>query len=168
MKSLIIALAGAGLLPSADMSDEGAITAALNTSLAARNQQAEEITGLKEKLKAHEDAAKLRVTNKVETAITGGLVKAERKESLINLGVANEADLDAQIADLSALKGTAVPAKGAKGAPAVPPSGSATGAASNEDRITEIQNKLKTARGVEAVNLSRELNKLQGRELFTK
>lgn len=163
MKLLIAALAKAKLLPSADLTDEAACVSNLETNLAALNVAGlqTEVQQLKTKLTGFENAQKTRVTGKVEAAITNKLVKAERKDALIAVGLRDEGELDLMLADLAEVKGQAAPVR--RGAPPVPVKGAASGdekqaqidalraemsaAETSPLRKSEIAQELRTLRG---------------------
>lgn len=162
MKLLIAALAAARLLPSADMSDEGACVSAFNERAKGLSGLETENGELKNRVKAFEDAQKLRATGKVDKAIADKLVKSERRDSLIAMGVRDEAELDAYLGDLAEARGNQTPPPPARrGAPPAPPVDS-DNKETNDQKITRLQGELKEASGDRKVQISRELRTLRG------
>jgi ATP-dependent Clp endopeptidase proteolytic subunit ClpP len=166
MKTLTAALAAAGLLPSADMTDEATIVTTLNTNLGTFKNAATENTALKGRVTKFEAAQKIRVTAKVDAAITNKLVKAERKDALVAMGTEDETALDSYINDLQELKGSAAPAnqQQRRGAPPVPPEKKDDEVPENDQKILDLQNEMKTADGTRRVEISRELRTLRGHQ----
>lgn len=116
MKNIVSVLAGLHLVNSADITEEAVVVTQLEASvpaiIAERNQ-------LKLANDKHVEAAKSRITNRVELAITNKLIKAERKDSLIASGISNEASLDF-IDDLYASQREAATAAATAAASATP------------------------------------------------
>lgn len=135
MKLIINALAALVKLP-ADTTDELAapqVENAVSTIIASRDSLKTENDTLKAANQKHADALKLRVTNRVQAAIDGKFVKAERKDSLIAIGLADETALDF-LSDIS------IPAQGktARGAAALPPSKE-----DPKDEMTNLRNEIR-------------------------
>lgn len=138
MKNITAALAKLGLVSSADLSDETAIVTELNTRFAPINSAAAEVAGLRTKVQAHEAALKTRVENRVQKAIDGKLIKAERKDALVAAGLTNEASLDF-LDDISvAAPPAAVP--GRRGAPPLP--AKAQGEQTKAEQLQELRDRM--------------------------
>lgn len=159
MKLITATLIQLGLLSSAAITEEAEICKAVENAhkvLKADEQK------LKDKVQGFETANKTRVTNKVEALITGKIAKAERKDTLIAMGMRDEAELDNYIADMS--EGRQTPAPGTRrGAPPVPKNES-TDEPTNDDKAKELREKMKTASPSEQAVMARELRKLRGHE----
>jgi ATP-dependent Clp endopeptidase proteolytic subunit ClpP len=132
MKLLTAQLAKLGLVSSAELTDETAILNEVNTRFAPINTAASEVVTLRTKVQAHEAALKARVETKVQKAIDAKLIKAERKDSLISAGIANEATLDF-IDDLQAPSAPAP--KQRPGVPPIP----AKAEGSAEEQLVQIR-----------------------------
>lgn len=117
MEKLLNALAGVGLVPSAQI-DEDAAVAAFNTAFAsvteAHKTAIEALTSERDALKAKlDEAAKVEISNKVETAIKEGRIKSDLKDQWI-------AQISADSSALELLNSISAPVIGAEpvGAPA--------------------------------------------------
>lgn len=132
MKALLSALAAAKIIPCETLEDDAA-AAAVNVFHIENARIASALAAAEEKLQAAEDAQRERVTQAVEKAIADGLVKAERKDKLIELGMRDEAELTEQINDLAAAKEVAARASLKRGAPPVPHGGK-----DGEDKAAQI------------------------------
>ncbi len=117
MEKLLNALAGVGLVPSAQI-DEDAAVAAFNTAFASVTEThktaIEALTSERDALKAKlDEAAKVEISNKVETAIKEGRIKCDLKDQWI-------AQISADSSALELLNSISAPVIGAEpvGAPA--------------------------------------------------
>lgn len=90
MQKLLIALAEAKLITSATLNEDQA-TAEVRTAIARMNTESET---LKTENNNHRAALKARIETRVQAAIDRKLIKAERKDSLVTLGLQAEANLD--------------------------------------------------------------------------
>jgi ATP-dependent Clp endopeptidase proteolytic subunit ClpP len=160
MKKIIAALVAAGITALAADASEDAIANAV-TGLA------DERTRFKTANDAQVTAQKTRVTNRVQAAIDAKKVKAERKDALIAIGVANEAGLDF-LDDIT----VAAPANAAqprqRGANPAPAAGAGE-AGEVESEIATLRESNRTEKDPTLLaNNSRRLRELRGhKELFT-
>lgn len=90
MQKLLLALAEAKLITSATLNEDQA-TAEVRTAIARMNSETET---LRTENNGHRNALKARVETRVQAAIDRKLIKAERKDSLVALGLQAEANLD--------------------------------------------------------------------------
>ena len=167
MKSLTAALAAVGLLPSAELTDEAAIVSAFQNKFPTFSKAVEENTALKTRIEGYENAQKLRVTAAVELAVTNKLVKPERKDSLIAIGIRDEAELTNQLADLTGLKNEQ-PARRPGAAPVPPEKKGNEGTASVDEQVETLRNSLHEATPAQKTVISRQIRELRGhKNLFT-
>jgi len=164
MKTLIAKLANLKLIPTADMTDEVAIASQVETSLTTLRSDATllttantRVTTLEGELKTFKDQQKSRIVARVEKAITDKLVKSERKDKLIEMGVRDEVELDTYLNDIAEARGQAAPAR--RGAPPVPPANNGDDV---ESQMKSLRDDLKDASPTEAVVISRKLRELRG------
>lgn len=164
MKSLLQALAKAKIIPSESITDETAAAAVVSFD-SANAAALNEVTTLRATLKKHEDAQRNRVTKAVDKAIEDKLVKAERKEKLIAMGMADEDSLAEQLEDLRTAKAQATPpaapAPVRRGAPPVPVVGEGE-QNDTEAKITALRTQLATASPEERKGILNKLAELRG------
>ncbi len=145
MKNIIAAVAGLMTLP-ADSTEETSapiIQNAIKGLLAERD-------ALKIKVDSAAAALKVRVTNRVDKAIADKLIKAERKDSLIAIGLQDETALDF-INDLSA------PVIRQRGSAPVPAAKGST-----DERIQALRNSMGDMTASEQAAAAVELRELRG------
>lgn len=117
MEKLLNALAGVGLVPSAQIDEDAAVaafTAAFASVTETHKTAIEALTSERDALKAKlDEAAKVEISNKVETAIKEGRIKSELKDQWI-------AQISADSSALELLNSISAPVIGAEpvGAPA--------------------------------------------------
>lgn len=171
MKKVIGALAALNLIPSADLTDEAAIETALRNGFTPFQKTKEDLVAANNRIAAYENAQKIRVTSMVDAAITDKLVKAERKDKLVELGMKDEAELTNQLNDLREAKGaTVVPIKRAPGAPPVPRN-EKEGEDDVENKMSELRAKMAdpATSAQERNSIAGELRKLRGHDkMFAK
>ena len=169
MKTLIGLLARIKMLPTADMTDEAAIVNAVEGNFKTLSGVSDENVTLKNRVKAFEDAQKIRITAKIDKAVENKLVKPERKETLVAMGLRDEAELDNYLADIETVRAESQattqnqqqnpPAR--RGAPPVPKK-EGTEEETTETKIVNLQEKLKTASPSDSMVICRELRELRG------
>lgn len=164
MKQITNCLASLGLISSAGLTDEGVIVNELTARHAVIRNKADKADSLQGEVSRMTKLTEDRVRAAVKNAITEGIVKAERETSLINMGMADEEQMTNYISDLREARGSAAtqPApRGSRPAPPAPPSGE-TGAVSNEEKMRNLRDELKTCSPARASEIGRELRALRG------
>jgi uncharacterized small protein (DUF1192 family) len=122
---------------------------ALAAGVASVPELKSQIAKLKDELEPLEAAQKIRVDSKIKSAIVNGLVKSGRRDALAAM---DESELDAHLADLSAIKGTSKRP--------VPTSG--------DYRIDSLRAEMRTATPERVSEIARELRDLRGhKSLFS-
>lgn len=145
MKLITSALAAAGLIQSADLTDEAAVVSQFRNALGNMPKKAD-VDALQSRLDGFEAERKTRITNTVRAAVESKLVKPERETAMIEMGLANEANLTNYIADLTELKNSAQPAPAPqprRGAAPLPPTPQ-QGESDNETKMANLRNELTT------------------------
>ncbi len=141
MKALTAALAKLGLVASADLTDEQAIITDLSARFTPIQTASAEVAGLKTQLAAHAAALKLRVEARVQKAIDDKKIKAERKDTMVTLGMSNEASLDF-LDDIAMATPPAAPAPGRRGAPPLPVAKGGAETRTNEEQLLELREQM--------------------------
>jgi ATP-dependent Clp endopeptidase proteolytic subunit ClpP len=162
MKKLLEVLAKLKLIASADLNDEQAATqveqnaGAIAANVLKLNTERDTLT---ERLTAHANAQKSRVESKIKLAIDNKLVKVERKDALTAMGIADESQLDAHIADLAEIKGQSVTVR--HGARPLPATGEQL---TGEQKIDALRAEMRAAdiTPERTAAIARELRELRG------
>lgn len=159
MKKLLTALVEAKLIASADL-DEDQATAQVRTNL---GQITTERESLKVEIQGHLAALKLRVENRVKSAIEAKKVTAAREASLIAMGVSNESNLDF-LDDIASPGAATNPSRVGRGAVAAPAINN-NSAGTDEERLQEVRNEMSTCKDPSKLaGLARQARKLRGQE----
>jgi ATP-dependent Clp protease protease subunit len=162
MKLLTAALAAAGLIPSASLTEEGEITGHFNTSFTTFKNLKTDNETLTNRVKKFEDAQKVRVETMVNKAITDKLVKEDRKAYLTTMGMRDETELSEYLTGLTEAKGSAAGRQ--RGAPPAPSENTPEAKdAETEQKIIDLQAEMKKP-GADLYALSTKVAKLKGRD----